>query len=184
MEDSQIISLYLERDKAAILETEKKYGKSCLLIAENILPKAEAEECVNDAYLKMWNSIPPNRPDKFFAYLGRIVRNTAINIYNGSRRKKRYAGMMQILSEFEECIPAPESVENVIEEKALTEFLNKWLAALPYDDRVLFMRRYWNGEAVNALGREYGMSPEKMAKRMYKLRQLLKSELEREGYSL
>ena len=92
--------------------------------------------------------------------------------------------MEQLLSELEDCIPSPITVEQEIEEKELTEFLNTWLASLSKADRILFMRRYWNGEAVKDLAKEYRIMPRDMAKRMYRLRQSLKSALEKEDYSL
>lgn len=185
MKDSQIISLFFQRDETAISETEKKYGTFCHNIALNILSiNADAEECVNDAYLQAWNTIPPQRPDKFGAWLGRVVRNIAINLWKKNHRQKRYAGMEKLLDELEDCIPSPVTVEHKIEEKELTRFLNSWLASLSDDDRILFVRRYWNGEALNELATEYGVPPRNMAKRMYRLRQSLKQILEKEGYSL
>lgn len=185
MEDSQIISLFFQRDEAAIAETEKKYGTFCYKIALNILSvNADAEECVNDAYLQAWSSIPPQHPDRLGAWLGRVVRNIAINLWNKNHRQKRYAGMERLLNELEDCIPSPVTVERKIEEKELTQFLNTWLAALSDDDRILFVRRYWNGETVNELAAEYRISPGNMAKRMYRLRQNLKQILEKEGYFL
>ena len=185
MEDSQIIGLYFKRDEAAISETETKYGVFCHSIALNILSvNADADECVNDTYLQAWNSIPPQKPDKLGAWLGKVVRNIAFNLWKKNHRKKRYTGMDQLLNELEDCIPSPITVEREIEEQELTEVINTWLASLSQDERILFMRRYWNGETVALLAQENGMSPANMAKRMYRLRQNLKSKLEMEGYSL
>ena len=185
MEDSQIIGLYFRRDEAAISETAAKYGAYCHGIALNILSiPADADECVNDAFLQAWNSIPPQKPDRLGAWLGKVVRNIALNLWKKNHRQKRHAGMEQLLNELEDCIPAPAAVEREIEEQELTQAINTWLASLPKEDRVLFVRRYWNGEAVAALARENGVSPANMAKRMYRLRQNLKSKLEKEGYSL
>lgn len=185
MEDLQIIDLYFERNETAIAETASKYGRFCHNIALNILSiDADAEECINDTYLQAWNSIPPQRPAKFRAWLGRVVRNIAINLWNKKHCQKRYAGMEQVFEELEDCIPSPETVECQIEEKELTEVINTWLTSLSRDDRVLFVRRYWYGQAVNKLAKEVGMESKKLARRMYGLRQNLKSTLEKEGYSL
>lgn len=185
MEDLQIIDLYFERNETAIAETAAKYGLFCHNIALNILSVgADAEECVNDTYLQAWNSIPPQRPDKFRAWLGRVVRNISINLWNKNHCQKRYAGMEQLMDELEDCIPSPQTVEHQIEEQELTEVINTWLASLSRDDRVLFVRRYWNGKTVNELAKETGTESKKLARRMYSLRQSLKSALEKEGYSL
>ena len=185
MEDSQIVNLYLERNEAAIAETAAKYGALCDSIALNILSsKADADECVNDAYLRAWNSIPPQKPDKLGAWLGKVVRNIAFDLWKKNHRQKRYAGMEQILAELEDCLPSPSTVEHQMEEQELTEFINTWLASLSQSDRILFVRRYWDGEKVAILAKERGMSPANMAKLMYRLRQNLKCKLEAEGYSL
>ena len=185
MEDSQIIELYLKRDEAAISETSTKYGAFCHGVALNILSiDADADECVNDTYLRAWSSIPPQRPSKLGAWLGKVVRNIALDLWKKNHRQKRYAGMEQLLNELEDCIPSPVTVEREIEEQELTEVINTWLASLSQNDRVLFMRRYWHGKTVAALAKEYGTSQANMAKRMYRLRQNLKSKLEKEGYSL
>lgn len=185
MEDSEIIALYFSRDEAAISETAAKYGAFCRGIALNILSVSEdAEECVNDAYLQAWNSIPPQRPSKLGAWLGRVVRNIAYNLWKKNHRQKRYAGLEALLEELEDCVPSPVTVERELEERELTEAVNLWLSSLAKKDRVLFVRRYWNGEAVNALAGSAGMSPAAAAKRLYQLRRELKSTLEKEGYSL
>ena len=185
MKDLEIIGLFFLRDEKAITETAMKYGTFCHNIALNILSiNADAEECVNDTYLQTWNSIPPQKPDKLGAWLGKVVRNIAYNLWKKNHRQKRYAGMEEILNELEDCIPSPVTVEHTIEEQELTKVINAWLASLSEKDCILFMRRYWNGEAVNVLAKEAGVSPAMMAKRMYLLRQRLKSKLEKEGYSL
>ncbi len=181
MEDSQIIRLYFERDEAAISETDAKYGPFCRKIACRILADADAEECVNDAYFRAWNAIPPQKPEKLGAWLGRVVRNLALDLWKKNHRQKRY-GLEQLLSELEECIPSHVTVEHEIEGKEVTRILNEWLASLSKKDRVSFVRRYWYGEMVNALAEEQGISPANMAKRLYRLRKSLKARLEEEGY--
>ncbi len=185
MEDSQIIELYWERSEAAVEETVKKYGTFCHRVAQNILTlREDAEECVNDVWQLAWSSIPPQRPQALRAWLGRVVRNLAINRWNRDHAQKRYAGMEQLLSELEDCIPSPKTPENELEGQELTDYLNSWLASLDRDDRILFVRRYWNGEAVKDLAGERGAAPGAIAKRIYRLRQNLRQSLEKEGYSI
>lgn len=84
-EDSQIIALFFARAEAAIAALSEKYGADCRRIAANILKNTlDAEECVNDAYLAAWNTIPPQKPDPLRAYLLRIVRNIAITRYHAN----------------------------------------------------------------------------------------------------
>lgn len=185
MDDLHIIGLYFKRDEDAISETATKYGAFCHGIALNILSiDADAEECVNDTYLRAWNSMPPQKPNKLGTWLGKVVRNIAFDLWKKNHRQKRYAGMEQLLNELDDCIPSPVTVEHEIEEQELTAVINTWLASLSPNDCTLFMRRYWNGETVAILAQESGTSPANMAKRMFRLRQSLKSKLEKEGYLL
>lgn len=185
MEDTQIIELYWQRNEQAIAETSSKYGAFCFSIAKNILSNQEdAEECVNDTYHQAWNVIPPQRPVKFRPWLGKIVRNIALNLWNKHHTQKRYAGMTALLSELEDSIPSSQTVEQEIEEKELTEHIECWLRSLDREDRILFVRRYWNGVALRDLAREKGTAPGKLAQRMYRLRIDLRTVLEKEGIHL
>lgn len=183
MEDSQIVDLYWKRDEAAIDETERKYGALCRLVAKNILSVDEdAEECVNDVLHQAWNAIPPQRPDKLGAWLGKVTRNLALNLWNKNHTQKRYAGMTALLSELEECLPAPDTVERELEDAELSAAIDGWLRTLPKEERVLFLRRYWYGVELQALAAERGVSPNRLAQKMLRLRRRLKQTLEKEGY--
>lgn len=185
MEDSQIIDLYWQREEAAIAETQRKYGAFCYGVAKNILSVHEdAEECVSDTWQRAWESIPPQRPVKLRAWLGKIVRNLALNLWNKNHTQKRYVGMTELFSELEDCIPSPETVEREIEEKELSEYISAWLLTLSREDRILFVRRYWNGIALRDLAKEWNLAPDQLAQRMYRLRGRLKTALEKEGISL
>lgn len=185
MEDKQIIDLYFRRDESALTETANKYGTFCLRIAMNVVNvREDAEECVNDTYHTAWNQIPPTRPDSFKAFLGRIVRNFAISKYRALHAKKRFNGLEVMLSELGDCIPATESVEQEMEAKELTEYINSWLADLKQEDRVLFVRRYWYGDEVKDLARKCGVSGTQMTQRMLRLRRKLKEYLTEKGVVL
>ena len=185
MEDQQIIELYFKRDEAALLETAKKYGTFCLRIAMNILSvREDAEECVNDTYHTAWNQIPPTRPDSFKAFLGRIVRNFSISKYRALHAKKRFNGLEVMLSELNDCIPAAGDVEQEMEAKELTGYINTWLEGLTPDDRALFIRRYWYGNEVRTLAKHCGISAAQMSQKMLRLRRKLKTFLEEKGVTL
>ena len=185
MEDLEIIGLYWSRNEAAIRETNTKYGRLLYGIALNILSNCEdSEECVNDTYCNAWNAIPPEKPNSLVAYLGRIVRNLSINRWHNNRAQKRYNGTDLLLSELSDCIPAELTVENELESMVLSEIISDWLCTLTQDDRVLFLRRYWFGDPVNTLANECGTTPNRLAGRMFRLRQGLKKALEKEGVLL
>ena len=185
MEDIAIIDLYWDRDEGAITETDRKYGPLCRHLAFNILSDREdSEECVNDTWHRAWDTMPPQRPASLRAYLGRIVRNLSISRLRQRTAQKRGGGLEVMLSELEDCLPSPAQVEQELEAKELAAAISRWLRSLEPDDRVLFVRRYWYGEAVSDLAAEWGSSPNQMAKRMQKLRRVLKKRLEQEGLSV
>ena len=108
MDDKQIVALYWERSETAIAETEKKYGKYCHYIARSILySDRDAEECVNDTYQKAWETMPPKKPERLSAYLGKLARHIAINRYIYERAQKRTPDVEAIFTEAEEFIPDP-----------------------------------------------------------------------------
>ena len=185
MEDSQIIDLYWQRSEAAIPATAEKYGGYCQAIAYNICGSREdAEECVNDTWHHAWNAMPEERPSLLRAWLGKVVRNLALDRWRSSHAQKRYDGMELLLSELEACVPTRETVEESVEAAELGRVISAWLAALPEDDAALFVRRYWNGDALNALAKVQGVTSAKLAQKMYRLRLSLKTTLEQEGIAL
>ncbi len=185
MEDQQIIALYHGRDESAIAETDRKYGFFCRTIAMNILSvREDAEECVNDTWHAAWTKMPPELPRSLKAFLGRITRNLSISRFRANHAQKRYNGLELMLSELEECVPSSASVEKVVEQKELGGFISDWLETLPEDDRILFIRRYWYGDAAKMLAAERKCSENQIAQRMRWLRGRLKTFLETRGVIL
>ena len=185
MEDAKIIDLYWKRDENAIAETDYKYGCFCHTIAIRLLGvREDAEECVNDTYQQAWNAIPPQRPSLFKAWLGKIVRNISINLWNKNHAKKRYHGIDQILVELDDCVPAPQSVSTELERAELAEVISTWLLSLSQNDRILFVRRYWYAVPLKDLAKEQRMPLGKLTQKMYRLRLDLKNTLEMEGICL
>ena len=186
MDDKQILDLYWERSEAAISETSKKYEKYCRYIAFNILHNDEdSEECVNDTYLRAWNSIPPNRPSVLKTFLGKITRNLSLDRYELLNAKKRNGGQMPLIfDEIQECIPSLDSTENIVEEIALTDILNRFLSSLSLEQRKIFMRRYWYLSPIKEIATEYDMSESKIKMSLFRSRNELKKMLEKEGISV
>lgn len=179
MEDDQIIDLYWARSERAIAETENKYGRYCHTIAYNILRNdQDAEECLNDTYIKAWDVMPPQRPNHLAAFLGRITRNLSLDRYRMNRAGKRAPGQLPlVLSELEDCIPAEESVEKIINDMVLTESLERFLYALPRLKRNIFIRRYWYLSSIKEIAQAYGMSESKTTSMLHRLRLQLKTHL-------
>lgn len=186
MEDEAIIELYWSRSERAIAETSAKYGRYCHAIAYNILNNhQDSEECVNDMYLKLWEAIPPERPGRFLAFLGRIVRNLALNRQAQHCAQKRGGGQVEMaLEELAECVPSAHNVERVIEEKELGERINIFLSTLPEETRRLFLRRYWYLSPISEMAVAYGMTESRVKVTLFRTRNKLKEFLVKEGIVL
>ncbi|MBO7451395.1 MAG: sigma-70 family RNA polymerase sigma factor [Clostridiales bacterium] len=185
MDDSQIIELYFDRSEEAITETDKKYGGYCNTIAYNILQNSEdSEECQNDTYLKCWNTIPPTRPLNFKAFIGRIARNIAINIYDKRNAQKRGSGTVELaLDELEECIPATD-IPSPSEDSVITDCLNAFLRSLPPQPRNVFINRYWYMASTSEIAKKYNMNESTVRVTLKRTREKLKLYMEKEGIIL
>lgn len=186
MEDSKIVDLYLERDESAINHTRNKYGQRLQHMAFGIIrDHGSAEECENDTYLEAWNRIPPNEPRSYlFAFLGKIVRHLAIDVCRKEEAKKRSAEFCELTKEMQECIPAGKDVEQEVELDVLSEIINEYLKNCSELKRKVFVRRYWFFESVREISKRYGYSESKVKMILLRMREELRSMLEKEGYSI
>ncbi len=186
MNDEEIIELYWQRSEKAIAETKNRYEHYCHHIAFNILRNQEdCEECVNDTYLKAWESIPPNRPNVLSVFLGTITRNLSLNKYKYYNAEKRGLGQTAVaLEELAECIPGRDNIEQMIEDENLTEILNHFLAKLKPKTRKIFMRRYWYLSSIKEIAKDFGMTESSVKMKLQRARGELKHILEKEGIVL
>lgn len=183
MDDKTIIQHYWDRNECAISETDEKYGAFCCSIAENILEnKEDAKECVNDTYLKTWNSLPPHWPKIFPAFIGRIVRNLAFNRYNSERTLKRGGGQISIaLDELDECIPDKCS-DFVCDKSELSEVIDSFLDTLSKKNRQIFVLRYWYTENISYISRIMNMTENNVSVVLNRLRKKLHKYLSERGF--
>lgn len=182
LEDEKIVELYLERSETAITETQTKYGRYCHTIAYNVLYSNEdAEECVNDTYIRAWNSIPPQKPNVLSAFLGAITRNLALDRYQRTKAKKRSECTELALEELGECIPCSEDGASIADELALKEAINGFLASLKEQPRIIFMRRYWYLCSVKEIAVSLGLSESKVKVSLMRTRMKFKMYLENQG---
>ena len=180
MEDNEIVDLYWERNETAISETEKKYGRYCYVIAYNILYSHEdTEECVNDTYLRAWETIPPQRPAVLNGYLGKITRNLALNRYEYIHADKRDARVTEVYDESTFALSGDDS--DPLDELALKEAINSFLAALPKEHRIVFIRRYWYMSEVAAIAKDYRIPEGTVKSILSRTRMKFKKHLEKEG---
>lgn len=184
MHDEKIIELYWQRNEDAIRETEQKYGQYLNKIAYNILYNIEdSHECVNDTYLKTWNSIPPKRPISLKTYLAKITRQLSIDVFRTKIRKKRNASQYAVsLYELEECIPDTHNVEQEIELQLLGKIINDFLYSLPEQTRHIFICRYYFCDSIKDISNFFGTSESKIKSILFRTRKSLKNHLESEGF--
>lgn len=187
MNDSEIIKLFFNRDENAIVKSNEKYGAYCMKIATNIAGNSlDGEECVSDAYMKAWNSIPPSIPTHLGAFLGKITRNLAINRYNASMAQKRCGSEFALsLDELDECIPDTVSdIESSIEENELSNHISSFLRSQNEFARRVFVCRYFSCDSVSDIAATFKCSEEKIKSSLFRTRKKLKSYLEKEGIAI
>lgn len=185
MEDKQIIELYWARAEDAIQETSAKYGRLCRYIAQNILVSPEdSEECVNDTWLGLWNAIPPQRPSRFSAFIGRVVRNLALKRFDYLTAAKRNAEAVYSLEELGDCVSGRTSVEDEVENRRIEKTVDRFLWSLDEKRRNIFIRRYWYFDSIESICRRTGYSQSKVKSMLCRTRQKLRDYLESEGIEL
>ncbi len=185
LEDSEIIELFCFRSEQAISELREKYGSACMAISRNILGNSsDAEECLSDALLALWNAIPPEKPEPLRAYLFRVVRNISISKYHANTAGKRNSFYDVALDELEDCLAGISSVEQEITARELSTLIDRFLGTLDEDSRMLFVRRYWYSDGVRELAERFGTSPNNVSVRLSRIRNKLKKYLQKEGYKV
>lgn len=182
MEDCTIIDLYWSRNPEAISRSCEKYGNYCRAVARNILPdRRDAEECVNDTWLKAWNAMPEDRPSLLAQYLGKITRNLALNRWRAGRAEKRGGGELPlVLDELAECASSTGTLQ-ALETAELEEAINRFLRTLPERECNLFLRRYWFADSAALIAKRYGMRENTVRTSLFRSRKKLRCFLEKEG---
>lgn len=183
MEDEKIIELYFERNESAISETAEKYGNYLYKIAFNILSDNEdSEESVNDTYMSAWNTIPPEKPNVFSAFLSKITRYISLNRYRARKTEKRGGGEIDAaFEEIEECVPDKSNIYDEIETKELAEIISDYLKKLPETERKIFVCRYYYLDSLSDISKQFGFSQSKVASMLHRTRKKILSHLEKEG---
>ena len=178
MKDEQIIELFNQRSEKAIVELELKYGGLFWKIAEKFLASREdREECLNDAYLNIWNTIPPNAPNSLAAYGCSIVRNISVGRYYQNSAQKRSAGLESSIDELADCIPSPFYTEDQVNASMLSDLISKFLKTQSKENRVIFMRRFWFLDTYEEISARTGLPVKTVSVRLTRIRKKLYSYL-------
>ncbi len=182
MEDARIVDLYLQRNEDAIRQTKLKYNSYCNAIAYGILNSSEeAEECVNDAYLGVWNAIPPHRPKLLSAFIGKITRRISLNRWRSNNAKKRGQGNVSVsVDELEECIPSGFSIDEKLEAEEIAYVLNSFLDGIAKEERNVFICRYWYFDSINEIANRFGFGESKVKMMLKRSRDKLTQRLREE----
>lgn len=182
MTDTEIIDLFFERSEQAISELSAKHGAAVRRVAINILgDPQDAEECVNDTWLGAWNAIPPDRPSPLRSFVCRIARNLATKKYHANTAKKRNGSYDLALDELAECLPALSAVDEEYAAKELAKSIDRFLDGLRYEDRFIFMRRYWYGDSLTDIAEMANMSYNTVSVHLHRIKNKLKEYLMKEG---
>ena len=186
MNDKQIIDLYFSRSEQSIKETKIKYSSFCRKIAYNILSNNEdTDECENDTYLKIWNSIPPNRPENLAGYLAKIVRNLALNCYEKKHAAKRGGGQVEMsYDELSECMAGKGRVDENLEKNELSCIISKFLKQKGEQKRTIFIQRYFYFAEISDIADRMGMKESSVRSALSRMRKELKNYLEQEGIAI
>jgi RNA polymerase sigma-70 factor (ECF subfamily) len=184
--DTAIVDLYWRRDETAVRETEIKYSGYLAKIAFNVLADREdAKECVNDTYLKAWNSMPTHKPSDLSTYLGKITRELSIDVYRKKNRKKRQSSQYALsLSEIGECVPSGDSPELEAERGLLLEMINAYLRSLSKEARTVFVCRYHFMDSVSDIAKSHGISKSNVKVMLHRARLGLREYLKKGGFSI
>lgn len=181
MGDQKIIDLFFARDEAAIQYTDDTYGQRLYHLANGIVRNPQdAEESVSDTYLKAWDTIPPQRPKFYFAYIAKICRHFALDKLDWKNAAKRKAEVVSLTQEMELCIPDSQQ-ERYLAGKELGLILDAFLRTLTLENRLVFMRRYWYVETIQEIAQRYGISESAVQMRLNRTRGKLCQYLQREG---
>lgn len=179
--DTGIIELFNSRSEKAIAMCQTHYGRLAYSVSYNILgSKEDAEECVSDAMLGLWNSIPPKKPDSLPAYLCSLVRNISLNRYDYNHAAKRNSELDLVFEELDGVISSDET-QNEPREGEIIEAVNSFLGGVKEKDRVIFVRRYYFSDSVHDIAEEMGESEGAVAMRLSRLRAKLRKKLAKEG---
>lgn len=183
MDDKQIVDLYWARSERAVEETERKFGSYCRTVAYNILANtSDAEECVNDTWLRAWNSMPTHRPSRLAPYLGKLARWLSLNRLRENNSLRRGGGELPlILDELAETLGSDEDTEQELEVRELNRELRRLVEELGKDEKDVFLSRYWYMASIKEIAEKTGFSESKVKTMLHRTRKKLLSQLKEEG---
>ena len=182
MKDEKIIELFWARDERALGETQEKYKNLCMYVGAQILASNEdREECFNDLLLSLWNSIPPEKPTNLRAYIGRSMRNHALNRSRDNNAWKRGKNFQTVGEEFLQTVEDGHSLADSFEAKRAGEAVNRVLDAISKDDRRIFIMRFYLGLSISNISHQLGFGESKIKVSIHRTRKKIAELMQKEG---
>lgn len=185
MDDGKIIELFFQRSETAIIELSEKYNSICMKTAYNIIGNIEdSKECVQDAYLSVWNKVPPEQPKSLLAFLLKILRRISINKHEHNSAQKRIGNYGACLDELEWSISSLETPETEYSAKVLSSYIDEFLDTLDKSNRLIFVRRYYFMDSYKELSKITGLKENVLRTRLSRIRNNLKEYLIERGVNV
>ncbi|MBP1573331.1 MAG: sigma-70 family RNA polymerase sigma factor [Oscillospiraceae bacterium] len=184
MKDEKIIELFFERNENAVSQATDKYGTCCQSLARSILRNEEdAKECLNDVSHKLWSSIPPTRPQSLKAYMLKLTRNRAIDMYDIKNAAKRGNGeTAACFDELSECLASQESVAESVEASELAKVINELLKSEKPLARKIFLQRYFYMLTVSEIANANSIGESRVKMSLQRTRNRLAEKLSKAGW--
>lgn len=185
-DDEHIIELFFKRAEAAVEYTQQKYGALCKSVMRRILADPrDIDECLSDLYLRIWNVIPPERPISLRAFIARIARNLALDRYAYNTAAQRNSALTDAFEELEPWLPDPAGDPGyTVDAQSFRIALNDFLRGQTAEARSFFLRRYWYGETIREISKEYGVSEAKVKSSLFRTRERLRAMLDEERITI
>ncbi|MBQ9070022.1 MAG: sigma-70 family RNA polymerase sigma factor [Clostridia bacterium] len=186
MTDEKIVDLFFERNEGAIEACDIKYGPSLRSFGNRITSDPHTtEECVDDTYVKTWETVPPKNPRNYlFAYLSKILRNVSLDRIRAARREKRDSSLTVLSSELTEASPDKVGADADAIRKELSDLIAKFVSNLPEESRHIFTMRYFYMEDLRTISKRLVITEGKVKTVLHRTRFKLKLYLESYGYSV
>ena len=184
MDDSAIIERFWERDEAALSAVSEKYGKYCSTIARNIIGNEQSvEEVVQDTLLKLWETIPPNRPQKLQAFIGKVARNISLDAVKAELRQKRGGGeIVLVLDELNDVSSGADDVERTAENRETLKAINDFLWSISEKKRKILVLRFWHCCSISDISQIIGISEMSVSNILKRERKKLMEYLNKRGF--
>ena len=185
MTDEKIVDLFFERNETAISLCDLKYGGRLLAFGNKITEDtATSEECVNDTYMRTWETVPPKDPRNYlYAFLSKIMRNLCLDRIRANCREKRSTKLTVLSDEITESMPSSDNADNEILAKELTEIIKKFVCSLKEEAKDIFILRYFYMDELSDIAQKLSITEGKVKTVLKRTRDKLKIFLEIYGYT-